>query len=129
MSIRAKTAAIWASAQYLIILAALLAISVGLNFWQLKRAWQAPLRAEVAAERDASKKSSQLLDDLQDRAQRLLDASDTVAGTMQQATKDYRRAVEQRPLDAQCAPGQERMDAVNKGLGQSQPDTGARHEP
>lgn len=119
MTIRAKAAAIWASAQYLVILAVLLAVSITINFWQLKRAWTAPLRAENKALSDAQRTAEQLITDGQAREQKLLDAADTVAGTMQQAGKDYRRAIAQRPLAAQCAPGQERMDAVNKALGRS----------
>lgn len=117
MTIRDKAAAIWASAQYLIILALLLAVSLAINFWQLKRAWTAPLRAENKALSDAQRTAEQLITDGQARERGLLDAADQVAGTMQQAGKDYRRAIAQRPLAAQCAPGQERMDAVNKALG------------
>lgn len=128
MTLRDKAAAIWASAQYLVILAVLLAASIALNFWQLKRAWTAPARAENAALKEAQRTAEQLIADGQTRERGLLDAADQVAGTMQQAGKDYRRAIAQRPLAAQCAPGQERMDAVNKGLGQSRPDSGATHE-
>jgi hypothetical protein len=117
VSLKDKAAAIWASAQYLVILAVLLLASIALNFWQLKRAWTAPARAENAALKEAQSISEKLIADGQERERKWLDAGDTVAGQLSQASKDYRRAIAQRPLAAQCAPGQERMDAVNKALG------------
>lgn len=120
MTIRARAAAIWATGQWLIILAAIALLSITLNVWQWKRAITAPLRAEVAMHEDAARKAEQLLTDGQARERRWLDAGDQVAGTLQRAGKDYKRAVAERPLAPQCAPGAERVQAVNAALGKPQ---------
>lgn len=103
---------------------AILAILLGLSLWgngcQYKRSITAPLRAESAALKDAADKSLQLANDGQERERKLLEAAEVAAGQLSGAGKDYRRAVANRPLDAHCAPGLERMDATNKALGQRQ---------
>lgn len=124
MSITARLSAVWAASQYLIILAVLLALSVAVNFWQLKRAWTAPLRAEVAAERDATKKAEQLAESTQDRERRLAAAIDIATGQLSQAGTQYGRAMRERPLEAHCAPGPTRIDATNAALGSTKPVDG-----
>lgn len=121
MKIADRAAALWATSQWLIILALVAALSIALNLWQLKRAITAPLRAEVKMHEDAARKAEQLLSDGQERERRWLDAGDQVAGTLQRAGKDYKWAVAQRPLAPQCAPGAERVQAVNATLGNTPP--------
>lgn len=118
MTVASRLSALWASAQYLIILGLIAAVSIGLNLWQLKRAWTAPLRAEVAQATESAKTSEELNAATAARERKLLAAADLATGQLSKAGKDYSRAVANRPLEApQCAPGQERIDAVNAALG------------
>lgn len=108
----------WSAWKYVVVLALLLLASIAVNVWQWKRAITAPLRAEVAGLEEAAKTSLELTSAANERERKLLAAADIATGQLSQAGTDYRRAVRNRPLEApQCAPGQERMDAVNKALG------------
>lgn len=99
-------------------LSAALAGSVALNYWQHRRAITAPLRADLAAAKDALDDSAALQASTRESADRLLDAAEAVTQQLGTAGMQYRRAVRDRPItDPQCAPGQARVDAVNHALG------------
>lgn len=121
MALTDRLAAWWSSWQLVIYLALALAASLAGNVWQWKRAITAPLRAEVRGLEQAQATAAQLIADGQARERKLLDAADVVAGTMAQAGRDYREAKRTAPLPPQCAPGQARMDAVNRALGAKEP--------
>lgn len=114
----------WSAWKYVVILALLLGLSAWLNVWQWKRAITAPLRAANAELEAAAATSLQLAQDGQTRERKLLDAADITAGTLQQAGKEYRQAIANRPLAPQCAPGPQRVAAVNAALGSSEPVDG-----
>jgi hypothetical protein len=105
-----------------------LALSLGANAWQLYRAGIASGEAAGAAERQ------QLADDNSDLRVReavslalagqaaddnagLVAQLDAIAERSRQVRIVYRTAAAAAPLAAGCAPGPERMDAVNQGLG------------
>lgn len=105
-----------------------LALSLGANAWQLYRAGIASGEAAGAAERQ------QLADDNSDLRVReavsltlagqaaddnagLVAQLDAIAERSRQVRIVYRTAATAAPLAAGCAPGVDRMDAVNQGLG------------
>lgn len=120
-----RAATWWSAWKFVVILAAALAASLWVNVWQWKRAIAAPLRAEVAARDEALLKSEQLLADTQSRAAELADAASVAAAQLGSAGAAYANAKKQRPItDPKCAPGQARVDALNKALGQPDAETG-----
>ena len=124
MSIKTVASAWWLAWKWVVILAVLLALSLWGNGCQYKRSLLAPLKAENTALKEASDQSLALATEGQKRERVLLAGIDMASGQLQQAGKDYKRAVADRPLGAQCAPGQARVDAVNKALGQPQAKSG-----
>lgn len=121
MTLKDRAAAWWFAWKWVVLVGLLFIGSACLNVWQWKRAITAPLRAEIAGQKEALETSQKLEESAARRADKLQAAADIAAGQLQQADRDYRRAVATRPLDAKCAPGQERIDAVNKMLGSAEP--------
>lgn len=122
MSIRDKLAAWWSAWQFVVYLAAALAVSLYGNYWQWKRAITAPLRDQVAQQEKALDTSEQLLSDAQKAAQDLARAARAASDQLDASRRDYAAAAKARPLDnPQCAPGQARVDAANRALG-AQPE-------
>lgn len=101
------------------LLAAALAGSLYLNYWQHIRAVTAPLRAEVADLKHAADTSAGLAKDMHDSGARLLAATEAANDQLRGAGRAYAAARRVRPLTEQCAPGQGRVDAVNRALGAS----------
>ena len=124
MSIKTVASAWGLAWKWVAILAFLLALSLWGNGCQYKRSLLAPLKAENTALKEARDQSLALATEGQKRERVLLAAADIVAGTLGQAGKEYRQAARDRPLSVQCAPGQARVDAVNKALGQPQAKSG-----
>jgi len=99
-------------------LAAALALSLSLNYWQHRRAITAPLRDQVHGLERALDDSAAIQADVRASAQRLATAANAAATQLEGGARDYRAARAARPMtDPQCAPGQARMDAVNRALG------------
>lgn len=105
-----------------------LALSFGANILQLRSAWVGEGKAQGAAERETLQAQNQQLEQanavntaISSRAKvdntALLDQLGAIADRAQQTHTVYRAAAAKAPLAADCAPGQERMDAVNSGLG------------
>lgn len=117
MAIGARLSAWWAAWKVVAILAAALAGSLYLNYWQHKRAITAPLRDQIAGLEGALADSQALQQAVRDSTARLDTAASTVTRTLDSAARNYRKAASQRPLEQQCAPGQGRVDAVNRALG------------
>ncbi len=119
--VTARLTAWWSAWKYVVALAAALAGSLALNYWQHRQALTAPLRAEVAGLKGALDDSQALLGDVRASASELASAADAASRMLDKAGGDYRKAVAQRPItDPRCAPGQGRQDAVNRALGATQ---------
>lgn len=109
-------------------IAAALVLSLAGNAWQLHHAGVASAEhkaalelavknGELAAARIAQETSAELAaDSAQDHAD-LLDQLNAIAARGQATRIVYKKAAAAAPLDAICAPGQARQDAVNAALG------------
>lgn len=118
-SVRSRITAFWLAWKWVLLLLILLALSVRLNIHQWKQAITAPLRAEVASKEAALDESQELLTRMRQTAERLEKAGTTASTNITKATRDFEQASNERPLAPQCAPGRQRMDAVNRALGAS----------
>jgi hypothetical protein len=113
-----KTITTWLGAwKYVLILAALLALSLWGNLHQYVASKTAPLREDL-------KQATQALDTVNRVAkQAQADQTDTlnrlnkIAERGERTHVVYRTAATDQPLPPQCAPGQARVDAINAGLG------------
>ena len=120
MAIGARLSAWWGAWKVVVILAAALAGSLFVNYWQHRRAITAPLREQISGLEGALEDSAALAAAGRETALRLNTAADAATRRLAAADRDYRNAVRVRPLtDSQCAPGQGRVDAVNRALGAS----------
>lgn len=113
----ARLSAWWAAWKVVAILSAALAGSLYLNYWQHRRAITAPLRDQIAGLEGALEDSQALQKAVRDSTTRLDNAAVAAARTLDSAARNYRKAASERPLEPQCAPGQGRVDAVNRALG------------
>jgi len=117
MTLKQRIAAFWLAWKWVLILGAMLAASLWGNWHQFKQALTANLRIENKALTDALDVTTQLARErMRDDTQLLADL-DAIATRGQQVRVVYRKAAAAKPLPAQCAPGQARIDAVNRGLG------------
>lgn len=107
--------------QGVLILVPALMLSVGLNVWQWRRAVTAPLRLENRALGAALTTVNALAKDAARDNTALLAELDALVERGRTTRTVYRRAAAQAPLPAQCAPGADRIQAVNQGLGPSEP--------
>lgn len=118
MSLSSSVAAWWAAWKWVAIFAAALAASVWINLVQWRNAATAPLRDENRQLERAIEDAGQILADNAASAERLRGAAEKATAQLAAAGTDYRRAARERPItDHQCAPGQGRVDAVNRALG------------
>lgn len=119
-TILARLAAAVARHWLLLALPLLLASAV-LNVWQWKRAVTAPLRARNEALGTALTTARGLASDASRDNARLMSELDALVERGRRTRVVYRRAAAGAPLPAQCAPGAERIQAINQGLGPSEP--------
>jgi cytochrome c biogenesis protein ResB len=109
-------------------LAVTLVLSLGTNAWQLYRAGAAHEREQGAlavAERDAriavlegaASLNSRLAAAAREDHTELVNDLSTIAERGRTERVVYRRAAAAAPLRVECAPGQDRVDAVNAMLG------------
>lgn len=117
MTLKQRIAAFWLAWKWVLILSAALAASLWGNWHQFKRALTANLRLEnkaLTAALDVTTRmaNARLRDDTQ-----LMTDLEAIAARGQRVRVVYRQAAAAKPLPAQCAPGQARIDAVNRGLG------------
>lgn len=98
-----------------------LVLSLGLNVWQWRRAETASLRLENRALGAALTTVNGLAKDAARDNTALLSELDALVERGRVTRTVYHRAAAQAPLPAQCAPGAERIQAVNQGLGPSEP--------
>lgn len=118
MSVRARVAAWWAAWRFVVVLAAALALSLYGNYVQWRRAITAPLRQENAELREWVDEMRQLADERAREAVGLFAALESIAERGQRYRIVYRNIVEKLPpMPAECAPGAQRVDAVNQFLG------------
>lgn len=122
MSLSSSVAAWWAAWKWVAILAAALAASVWLNMVQWRNAATAPLRDENRQLERAIEDAVAVMGDNAASAERLQGAAKAAADRLAAAGQDYRDAARKRPItEHQCAPGQGRVDAVNRALGAGAP--------
>lgn len=118
MTIQSSIAAWWSAWKWILILAAALGLSVWGNLVQWRNAATAPLRDEKLQLERAIEDAAAILSDNAASAARYRAAAEQAAAQLSAAGTDYREAARNRPLtDYQCAPGQGRVDAVNRALG------------
>lgn len=104
-----------------LVLLPLLLASVVLNVWQWKRAVTAPLRAQNQALGTALTTARGLASDASRDNARLVSDLDALVERGRRTRVVFRHAAASAPLPAQCAPGAERIQAINQGLGPSEP--------
>lgn len=98
-------------------LALLLVLSLAGNTWQAYRAFTAPMRAENAALSGALEQVKKIAAGRNRDDAVLLTTLGQIAERGQRVRIEYRTAAAAKPLPVQCAPGQQRVDAVNRALG------------
>ena len=109
----------WAAWKFVAILGLLLAGSVYLNVtqWADHRAYRKSegARLEAAAMKAGLKAVATIAVQKGKDSRVLLDELARIAERARTTRVVYRQAADKRPLPMQCAPGRERMDAVNAG--------------
>lgn len=110
-----RAGAIWLAWKWVLMLGAALAASLGMNYWQHRRALTAPYRAEVKELREAVRIREELASGKDKDDQELLEKVKGIASQRVRETVIFRQAAAAKPLDPNCAPGKARMDAVNAG--------------
>ncbi|MEI2453843.1 hypothetical protein [Lysobacter firmicutimachus] len=118
--IAALAAVATGAGRWAVILALGLLASLSLNLWQWERARTAQLRIENRALGAALTTVQALATDATRDNKALLAELDALIERGRTTRAVYRHAATQAPLHAQCAPGAERIQAVNQGLGPSE---------
>lgn len=113
----ASLSAWWAAWRYVAVLTLLLSLSAGLNVWQAYRALTAPMRAENRALIGSLERVEQIAAGRNRDDAALLANLDQIAKRGQAVRVEYRTISADNPLPEQCAPGQQRVDAINRALG------------
>lgn len=116
------------SAKLILGMGVALALSLGGNFLLVRKAWMDAGEAKVQKKLDAA--NGQLVAYKQTDAvntaiagQKALDTTalladlNSIAERGREVRTVYRAAAAKAPLPVNCAPGQERFDAINRGLG------------
>lgn len=111
-----RIAAWWAAWQWVAILMVVCLILLTLNLYQLHRALNAPLRHANKAMADSLTRIEGVAAARNKDDARLMADLDAIALRAQAVRTEYRTVVRDRPLPPGCAPGRERVDAVNRGL-------------
>lgn len=118
--IAALAAVATGAGRWTLILALALLASLSLNLWQWQRARTAPLRIENRALGAALTTVQALATDATRDNKALLVELDALIERGRTTRTVYRHAATKSPLPAQCAPGAERIQAINQGLGPSE---------
>ncbi|MEF3081877.1 hypothetical protein V3391_06575 [Luteimonas sp. SMYT11W] len=118
-SVTSRLSAFWLAWKWVLLLALALAASLYGNYRQHIAAVTAPLRADLDAARDGLVLSGVLQADARAAGDQLRADVAAARATLSTAGRNYRNAVARAPLGVACAPGAERMDAVNTMLGES----------
>lgn len=113
----ARLGAVVSAWKWVLMLALALVASLYVNYRQHVASITAPLRADLTAAREGLALSGVLQADARDAGDQLRRDIDAARATLASAGRNYRDAVARAPLAATCAPGADRMDAVNTMLG------------
>lgn len=109
--------AFWLAWKYVLIVLALLAISLFFNY----RQWRAAVNAKSHAEATALKQVMNKIDGISKAKARDDEATykrlEAIADRAKGTRVEYRNVADKQPLPVQCYPGEERVNAINKGLG------------
>lgn len=116
-TISARLSAFWLAWKWVVILSIALGLSLWGNWTQLKRGMTADLRLENKDLRDAVTAYSRIASERTRDDAALLAKLDLIHGTTRSHFRAYTSAAQRKPLAANCAPGAERVDAVNRALG------------
>lgn len=108
---------LWLTWRHVVMLAVLLLLSIAGNVWQAYRALTAPLRTENKELQHVIDTVSGIADKRNKDDRKLLAELDAIAERGRRTRIEYRTAAAAQPLPEQCAPGQARVDAVNRALG------------
>ncbi len=106
----------WLTWRAVLLLSLLSLVLASLNIWQLYRAITAPMRAENKALASALDRIDGLAAARDRDDAQLLGRLDAIATRAERVRTVYRTAAAAAPLDAKCAPGPARIDAVNAAL-------------
>lgn len=117
MSLKDTVAAWWSAWKWVAILVLLLAFSAWLNVWQYGRHAAAKAEGNAAAYAQIASTNADIAKQAQQDSAGLITQLQAIADRGKQVKVIYRAAAAQAPLPDQCAPGQGRIDAVNKALG------------
>lgn len=114
---RARLEAFWLAWKYVLLLLVLLAVSLFANYRQWRASIVAPLKVENRTLTETLATTNELARHAHaDNVELLRDLGIMVDhGRTQRIV--YRDARTAEPLDPRCAPGQARVDAVNRALG------------
>lgn len=113
----ARLSAWWTMTQWYVVLVGIIAALAWLNVHQWKASIRQKDRAEISALNDAIAKVNGLAErKVEDDAKTQKRLAD-IADQSEEALRRYSRAASQKPLPPECAPGPERVDAINAGLG------------
>lgn len=117
-----RLAAWWAAWQFVVYLSLGLLLSLAANVWQWKRAITAPLRSENATLTDTLETINGIAKEATVENKGLMQELTGLVAWGRTTRTVYLDAAAAAPLDPNCAPGEARVDAVNKILGpQGQP--------
>lgn len=117
MALADRWAAWWAAWKWVLLLAALLAMSVWLNVHQYGSRREAAAEGRSKAYAQALTETSAIAKQASKDSDQLLDRLEQIAARGERTRVVYRDAAAAQPLAENCAPGQARVDAINAGLG------------
>jgi len=117
--IASRIGAFWLAWKWVLLLLVALAASLYMNYRQHVAAITAPLRADLQSARRGLALSGVLQAEARDAGDQLRTDVAAARATLQGAGRQYRAAVARAPLAEACAPGADRVDAVNIMLGRN----------
>ncbi|HEL5400126.1 TPA: hypothetical protein UOJ25_000201 [Stenotrophomonas maltophilia] len=112
----ARLEAWWAAWKWVAILAALCLVLASLNVWQAYRAMTAPMRLENEALSASLRAVTGMAEQRTRDDAKLMADLERIADRGQRVRIEYRSIAAKQPLPEQCAPGQQRVDAINRAL-------------
>lgn len=117
MALADRWAAWWAAWKWVLLLAALLAMSVWLNVHQYGSRREAAAEGRSRAYAQALTETAGIANQASKDSDQLLDRLEQIAERGERTRVVYRDAAAAQPLAENCAPGKARIDAINAGLG------------
>ena len=113
-----RLSAFWLAWKYVLLVLVLLAVSLYANYRQFVASIEAPLKIENAALTEAVERMNLIERDRTSDDLKTAQQLETIAQRIPEGMLGYLQAAARKPLPPTCAPGQERIDAVNRILGE-----------